>query len=51
VGRHGLFLNNSMDDNVELGMKIADEVADHGFRPKHWLGDMLEFMHLRFQGK
>ena len=24
LGRHGLFLNNSMDDNVLLGMKIAD---------------------------
>ena len=24
LGRHGLFLNNSMDDNVLLGMKVAD---------------------------
>ena len=28
LGRHGLFLNNSMDDNVLLGMKVADHIDD-----------------------
>jgi len=51
LGRHGLFLNNSMDDNVLLGMKVADEVATHGFRSAEWLREMLAFMNLRFQGK
>ena len=30
LGRHGLFLNNSMDDNVLLGMKVADHIDGRG---------------------
>ena len=30
IGRHGLFLNNSMDDNVLLGTKVADTIVDDG---------------------
>ena len=51
IGRHGLFLNNSMDDNVMLGMKVADTIADRGFQPAAWLDEMLAFMNLRFEGK
>jgi protoporphyrinogen oxidase len=51
LGRHGLFLNNSMDDNVLLGMKVADHVANRGGDSQAWLADMLAFMNLRFQGK
>jgi protoporphyrinogen oxidase len=51
LGRHGLFLNNSMDDNVLLGMRVADSVAGGGFNSSTWLSDMLAFMNLRFQGK
>jgi UDP-galactopyranose mutase len=51
LGRHGLFLNNSMDDNVLLGMKIADQIADRGFDSRGWLSQMLAFMNLRFEGK
>jgi protoporphyrinogen oxidase len=51
LGRHGLFLNNSMDDNVLLGMKVADQIADRGFDSQSWLSEMLAFMHLRFEGK
>ena len=51
LGRHGLFLNNSMDDNVLLGMKVADQIADRGFDSKAWLSEMLAFMNLRFEGK
>jgi protoporphyrinogen oxidase len=51
IGRHGLFLNNSMDDNVLLGMKVADQIADRGFDSRSWLSQMLAFMHLRFEGK
>jgi len=51
IGRHGLFLNNSMDDNVLLGMKVADTVAADGFDSRAWLSQMLAFMNLRFQGK
>ncbi|HMF99399.1 MAG TPA: FAD-dependent oxidoreductase [Vicinamibacterales bacterium] len=52
LGRHGLFLNNSMDDNVLLGMKAADYLdtsADTGNGA--WLSEMLAFMNLRFAGK
>jgi protoporphyrinogen oxidase len=51
LGRHGLFLNNSMDDNVLLGMKVADQIADRGFDSRAWLSEMLAFMNLRFEGK
>ena len=51
VGRHGLFLNNSMDDNVLLGMKVGDQIADRGFDSRSWVSQMLAFMHLRFDGK
>ena len=52
LGRHGLFLNNSMDDNVLLGMKVgrpdrraAASTAAPGCH------EMLAFMNLRFEGK
>jgi protoporphyrinogen oxidase len=51
IGRHGLFLNNSMDDNVLLGTKVADTIVAKGFQSAAWLKDMLAFMNLRFQGK
>ena len=51
LGRHGLFLNNSMDDNVLLGMKVADHVSNGGFKSQEWLSEMLAFMNLRFAGK
>ena len=51
IGRHGLFLNNSMDDNVLLGTKVADTIVASGFQSAAWLKDMLAFMNLRFQGR
>jgi protoporphyrinogen oxidase len=51
LGRHGLFLNNSMDDNVLLGMKVADHLNADGFNSQQWLSEMLAFMNLRFAGK
>jgi protoporphyrinogen oxidase len=51
LGRHGLFLNNSMDDNVLLGMKIGDHLNNGGFNSQRWLSEMLAFMNLRFAGK
>jgi protoporphyrinogen oxidase len=51
LGRHGLFLNNSMDDNVLLGMKVADQISSGGFDSRAWLSQMLAFMNLRFEGK
>jgi hypothetical protein len=51
LGRHGLFLNNSMDDNVLLGTKAADAINANGLQPRPWLEQMLAFMNLRFQGK
>jgi protoporphyrinogen oxidase len=51
IGRHGLFLNNSMDDNVLLGMKVGDEISARGFDAQAWLSQMLAFMNLRFAGK
>jgi protoporphyrinogen oxidase len=46
-----VFLNNSMDDNVLLGMKVGDQIAANGFDAQGWLSEMLAFMNLRFQGK
>jgi protoporphyrinogen oxidase len=51
LGRHGLFLNNSMDDNVLLGMKAAEQIAAGGLNSRSWLSQMLAFMNLRFEGK
>jgi protoporphyrinogen oxidase len=51
LGRHGLFLNNSMDDNVLLGMKVGDHINGGDFNSGAWLSEMLAFMHLRFEGK
>jgi len=52
LGRHGLFLNNSMDDNVLLGIRVADHLEAHNApNAERWMSDMLAFMNLRFQGK
>jgi protoporphyrinogen oxidase len=52
LGRHGLFLNNSMDDNVLLGMRVADHLEAHnGPNAQRWISEMLAFMNLRFAGK
>ena len=51
LGRHGLFLNNSMDDNVGLGFQIADHIEQQGADGRVWVSEMLEFMKLRFAGK
>ena len=51
LGRHGLFLNNSMDDNVGLGFQIADHIEQKGADGRVWVTEMLEFMKLRFAGK
>ena len=52
LGRHGLFLNNSMDDNVLLGIQIADHInRPQGVDSQSWKTQMLAFMNLRFAGK
>jgi len=51
LGRHGLFLNNSMDDNVGLGFQIADHIEARGADGRVWVSEMLQFMKLRFAGK
>ena len=52
LGRHGLFLNNSMDDNVLLGTQVADHInRDGGRDSRAWKTEMLAFMKLRFEGK
>ena len=51
LGRHGLFLNNSMDDNVGLGFQIAEHIDRQGADSRVWVREMLEFMKLRFAGK
>ena len=51
LGRHGLFLNNSMDDNVGLGFQIADHIEQKGADGRVWVAEMLQFMKLRFAGK
>ncbi len=51
LGRHGLFLNNSMDDNVGLGFQVAEHIAAQGADGRVWVAEMLKFMKLRFAGK
>lgn len=51
LGRHGLFLNNSMDDNVGLGFQVAAHIDSKGADSRVWRTEMLEFMNLRFAGK
>jgi UDP-galactopyranose mutase len=51
LGRHGLFLNNSMDDNVGLGFQIANHLETKGADSHAWVTEMREFMKLRFAGK
>jgi protoporphyrinogen oxidase len=51
LGRHGLFLNNSMDDNVGLGFQVAEHIDAKGADGRVWVAEMLEFMKLRFAGK
>ncbi|MEO8679332.1 MAG: FAD-dependent oxidoreductase [Vicinamibacterales bacterium] len=51
LGRHGLFLNNSMDDNVGLGFQVAEHIDSKGADSRAWRTAMLEFMNLRFAGK
>jgi protoporphyrinogen oxidase len=51
IGRHGLFLNNSMDDNVLLGIRAADAIAEQGLDGRTWFREMQAFSDLRFQGK
>ena len=48
LGRHGLFLNNSMDDNVLLGMRVADHIDRTRRRQPGVESEMLAFMNLRF---
>lgn len=36
IGRHGLFLNNSMDENVEMGMRVAAHIANQEMRGEWW---------------
>ena len=51
IGRHGLFLNNSMDDNVLLGIRAADTIAEKGLDGRGWFKQMQAFSDLRFHGK
>ena len=56
VGRHGLFLNNSMDDNIILGVRLGKFLCDGGdgpvtWRCREWFQQMDSYMHLRFEGK
>jgi len=36
IGRHGLFMNNSMDDNVEMGLRVAAHIAGNEARETWW---------------
>jgi len=51
IGRHGLFLNNSMDDNVELAMWVVDFLEKVGWNSEKWYPAIRKYMADRFQGK
>ena len=46
IGRHGLFANNSMDDNVGMGIRVAAHIAGHEAR-ETWWRDVLSWTQLR----
>jgi protoporphyrinogen oxidase len=41
IGRHGLFMNNSMDDNVEMGIRLAEHIAEREARELWWQSVLL----------
>jgi len=45
IGRHGLFMNNSMDDNVEMGMRLAAHISEGGTRDQ-WFRSVLRWTQL-----
>ena len=51
IGRHGLFLNNSMDDNVGLGIWAAEFLEKEGWDHQKWYTAIQKYMSERFQGK
>ena len=51
IGRHGLFLNNSMDDNVEMGVWVAEFLDKEGWNTSKWYSAIQTYMADRFQGK
>jgi protoporphyrinogen oxidase len=51
IGRHGLFLNNSMDDNVLLGVRVADAITERNVDGRQWFEEMKQYADLKFQGK
>jgi protoporphyrinogen oxidase len=51
IGRHGLFLNNSMDDNTILGATIAEEISKGTWDHTAWYQRMNEYLNHSFAGK
>lgn len=51
IGRHGLYMNNSMDDNVLLGINVADFIERCGAVSREWLEEAKKYMVLRYEGK
>jgi protoporphyrinogen oxidase len=51
IGRHGLFLNNSMDDNTILGLSLAREIAAGTWHNGGWYTYVKEYLHSAFHGK
>jgi protoporphyrinogen oxidase len=45
IGRHGLFVNNSMDDNVGMGIRVAVHIAENEAR-ETWWRDVLSWTQL-----
>lgn len=45
IGRHGLFMNNSMDDNVEMGMRLAEHISESKAR-EEWFQSVLRWTQL-----
>lgn len=52
LGRHGLYLNNSMDDNFILGKDLAGHIDAHGGDSgSRWLRHVIRYVKKRFEGK
>jgi hypothetical protein len=51
IGRHGLFLNNSMDDNTLLGSMVAEAIDADPDDNRQWLATIRRYLAQAVAGK
>jgi protoporphyrinogen oxidase len=51
IGRHGLFLNNSMDDNTIMASTLASRYVDGSWDNQAWYAQIRQYLNDAFAGK